>query len=604
MMTWQESATSGGGTQEIDATRWRQLAVAMAGAFLILLDSTIVNVAVPSIQRDFGSEYSAVEWVVTAYALAYGVLLIPGGRLGDRFGHKTLFMISVAGFAIASILCGTAQSVGQLIAWQVVLGAMAGLMNPQILAVIQTAFPWQERGKAYAIYGAVSGFATAVAPLLAGLLIQWNIGDYQWRPIFLVNVPIAIVALAAAARIMRPTKGRGGSLDPLGIVMIAVTVFLIGFPLIEGQSQDWPVWIFVMLAAAVPLLIAFVVWEQRRGKSGHEPLIDIGMFRNRAFSAGVGIGFAYFAGFISLWFILSVYLQSGLQRSALTAGLILLPFALGTLFGSMFSDKAHTKLGKWVMSMGLGVVMVGLAGILGTAIWVGPTMSGWELTPWLLIAGIGSGLVIAPNVDVVMSGVGWSDAGSAAGVLNVAQRLGSALGIALAAVAFFGILKSASVDSAEHEAPQLRSELIATQMLGTDADVDAAVQRFVDCYDKRSHAKNWTDEVPGCPLQATEDPVGTAFASAIDRTVKRNFTTALMGGTGVSLGLVTMAFLLVFALPARKPEGADGSWGDNAGEWTGNAGGGEWSGGTGGGEWTGSAAESGDETTRWTAPPR
>nr|ASA49554.1 drug resistance transporter [Actinoallomurus sp.] len=588
-MSWQETATAGGAQAEVDSTRWRQLAVVMAGAFLILLDSTIVNVAVPSIQLDLHAANSAVEWVVTGYALAYGVLLIPGGRLGDRFGYKNLFVISVVGFTVASALCGTAQSVGQLIAWQCVLGAMAGLMNPQILAVIQTAFPWQERGRAYAVYGAVSGFATAVAPLLAGALIQWNVGDLKWRPVFLINVPIGIVTIALALKIMKAAKGRGGSLDPLGIVFVAGTVFLVGFPLIQGQSSNWPTWIFIMLAAAAPMLVLFVLWQAYRGRRGQEPLINIKLFRNRAFSAGVGIGFTYFAGFISLWFIMSVYLQNGLQRSALTAGFILLPFAIGTLIGSIFSDKLNAKMGRWVMALGLGLVIVGLIGVLVTAYTPGSDMSGYEAMPWLFVAGIGSGLVIAPNVDVVMSGVGWADAGSAAGVLNVAQRLGSALGIALAGVAFFGVLKGSALDSAQEAAPRLRSELTATQMMGSSQDVDAGVQRFVTCYDKRAHSKDPSKPAPGCPNGAAPDAVGAAFTRAIDRTTRIDFTHALRAGTGVSLGLVAVAFLLVFVLPGRRPEQ---EWGEGSGDWSGEGSSGDWSGEGSSGDWSGSGGDS------------
>lgn len=585
------AAKQGGGQPEPDPTRWRQLAVVMAGAFLILLDSTIVNVAIPSIQRDLGAGNAAVEWVITGYALSYGLLLIPGGRLGDRYGYKRLFTIAVTGFTIASLLCGSAQSIGQLIAWQVVLGAMAGLMNPQILAVIQTAFPWQERGKAYGIYGAVSGVATAMAPLLAGLLIQWNVADLDWRPIFLINVPIGLVTVLAAIKIMSPAKGRGGSLDPLGILLVSTTVFLVGFPLIEGQNADWPVWIFGMLAAAVPALVVFVVWQRLRERRGQEPLISMKLFRNRAFSVGVAIGFTYFAGFISLWFIMSIYLQAGLQRSALTAGLILLPFAIGTLIGALYSDKLNDKLGRWVMAIGLGLVIAGLAGLLVTVYLVDPSMSGYETTPSLFLAGLGSGLVIAPNVDAVMSAVGWADAGSAAGVLNVAQRIGSALGIAIVGIAFFGTLQATALDSAQEVAPRLRAELAATGMMGSTANVDAAAQQFVVCYDKRARSDDPSKPAPGCPNGGASDPVGATFDRAAQRTARLNFTEAVRAGAFVSLGLVVAAFLLVFALPGRPADQGDGDWGGSGGEdgdWSGSGDGGDWSGSGDGGDWSGS----------------
>jgi len=239
-----------GRTTPLDATpssggdrgRWLALAVVLSGAFMILLDATIVNVAIPSIQQSLRASYGTIEWVVSGYALAYGLLLVPAGRLGDRYGHKRLFLIGLAGFTAASALCGAAQTPAQLVACRVLQGVMAGVLNPPILAVIQIAFAPRERGRAFSWYGAVAGVSTAAGPLLGGLLISWDLHGWDWRPIFLLNVPIGAVALLAATRLLPSSRGRGGDLDPVGVALVSAAMLLITYPLVEGRDAGQPAW--------------------------------------------------------------------------------------------------------------------------------------------------------------------------------------------------------------------------------------------------------------------------------------------------------------------------------------------------------------------------
>ena len=436
MSGWKANGAADGGHEN----RWPMLAVVLTGAFLILLASTIVNVAVPTIRDDLGASYAAVQWIVGSYALAYGLLLIPAGRLGDRFGHKRVFLAGIAGFALASLLSATAASPVALVGWQVAAGAMAGVMNPQILAVIQVAFPPRERGRAFGYYGAVAGVAVAAGPLLGGLLIQLDVAGLSWRPIFLLNVLVGVAAFAAALRLLPASHGRGGSLDVIGIVLVSVAFLLLTFPLVQGRAAGWPPWAFLCLAASVPVLAGFALWEGRLARRGGDPLVDVGLFKNRAFAAGTGISLSYFAGFIGLVFVLSLYLQIGLERSALATGLILLPFAAGSFVGASFSDRVAARVGKWVLLLGSGLVLVGIAGVVAAVRLAGGNATGTELLIPLLVAGLGSGLVISPNVDVVLSAVPWQQAGSASGVLNAAQRLGNALGVAAVGVVLFGTL--------------------------------------------------------------------------------------------------------------------------------------------------------------------
>jgi EmrB/QacA subfamily drug resistance transporter len=537
------------------ATRWWALGVVLLGAFMILLDSTIVNVAIPPIQVDLSASYGSVEWVVSGYALAYGLLLIPAGRLGDRFGYRPLFLIGILGFTASSVLCGTADSPTQLVVWRVIQGAMAGVINPQILAVIQVAFPAKERARAYSIYGAVSGLAVALGPLLGGLLINANIHDWDWRPIFLINLPLGVLAAAAAVRLLPAAKGRPGPLDVVGILLVSATVLLVTVPLVEGREKGWPVWAWVLLALAAPMVLAFWAWESWRLRRDKGPLVDVRLFRNRGFSAGVGIGLAYFAGFIGLFFALSLYLQLGLGRTPLAAGLILLPFAAGAFLTAAFSDKVTERIGRGVLWLGSGLVIAGAVGVIVTVSQVGADLSGPELLPSLLVCGLGSGLVIAPNVDLVLAYVPWQEAGAASGVLNTMQRLGNALGVALVGVALFGALGTHADASAQAVLPQLRTELAAAGMPASQ--IESSVSDFTRCYVARSNALDPTVTPPGCP-QAQQGPIGDAFTAAVDRAQRDNFTDGIQRGAIWALGALVVTFLLVFVLPKERPKPA---WG-------------------------------------------
>src|SRR5262245_53475681 len=244
--------------EDVDPRRWLTLVILLLAAFMNLLDVSIVNIAVPSIQRDLGASYADVQWALAGFTLAYALVLITGGRLGDIFGRKRLFLIGVAGFTVMSALCGAAQSPGQLIAFRVVQGAMGGIMIPQVLAVIQVTFPPAERIKALAGFGVTAGLGTVSGPLLGGLLIQSNLFGWDWRPIFLINVPVGIFALAASAVLVRESRAPSPpKLDPVGVVLITVALLLL-YPLVQGRQLGWPAWSFVSMAASAPAFAAFV----------------------------------------------------------------------------------------------------------------------------------------------------------------------------------------------------------------------------------------------------------------------------------------------------------------------------------------------------------
>ena len=547
------SAAGAGAEAPADPRRWVSLAVVLAGAFMILLDATIVNVAIPAIQLDLGASYGAIEWVVSGYALTFGLTLIPGGRLGDRFGYRRLFVLGMLGFVATSALCGLARNPDQLIAARAAQGLFAGLLNPQILAVIQVAFPQRERSRAYAMYGIVAGVSVAAGPLLGGLLVQADVAGLLWRPIFLLNVPIGIVAMILALRLLPGTRGRGGALDPVGIGLVAATLLLVTVPLIEGREAGWPAWTWLCFAAAVPVGALFVVWELARLRRGRDVLFDLRLFRHRSLAVGTAIGLTYFAGFIGLLFALVLHLQLGLGRSALAAGLILMAFAVGSMIGGGTSDVLHARLGRGVLLLGSGLVIAGSLGVILTIHLAGSASSGVSLLPALFVIGIGNGLTIAPNVDIALSSVPPKESGSAAGMVNTSQRIGNALGVAVVGVALFGALGTNAAVASDSVAAELRGDLVAAGQ--PRPAIDEGVARFTRCYVTRANADDPTVAPPGCPSggDSAGDPVETAYALAAAGAQAANFTVATQRAAWWGLGAVGLTFLLTLLLPRGRP---------------------------------------------------
>lgn len=434
--------------------RWAVLAVVLTGFFMILLDGTIMNVAIPPLQQSLHAGYAAAQWLMSGYALAYGLVLIPAGRLGDHVGHRRMFLMGLIGFTVASLLCSTAVTSGEIIGWRVLQGVAAGTMNPAILAMIQAAFPPDVRGRAFTWYGATAGVASAAGPVLGGLLIGADLFGLTWRTIFLLNVPIGVVALIAAMRILpeRKTSG-GGSTDPMGIGLLAAALLLVEFPLIQGYGQGWPWWSFALLVLAVPALFAFVRWEIHRGNAGRTQLINVRLFRDRVFGAGVGIVVCQFVAFASLQFALSAFLQLGLGVSPVVGGLALLPFAVGTFVGSSISDIMVRRIGRRALHTGAALLSIGTAGTILTIHLLGTGVGALWLAPATFLAGMGALLLGAPIIGIILNEVTLDDAGSAGGVVATAQRFGQAFGVAIVGTALFASLPANAATRAPGSLP-------------------------------------------------------------------------------------------------------------------------------------------------------
>ncbi|MEV7236251.1 MFS transporter [Streptomyces sp. NPDC051020] len=438
-------AAGGGAAPAPDPRRWQALGVCLVAGFMTLLDVSIVNVALPSIRNGLRSPESDLQWILSGYSLAFGLLLIPAGRLGDARGRREVFLAGLAVFTLASAACGVAQSSFWLVGARVIQGLGGALISPQISALIQQMFSGRERGRAFGMFSTVVGISTAVGPLVGGLLIQAAGPAEGWRWVFYVNLPLGIVCFLLARRLLPDTPSAGRvrprDLDPVGVLLLGAGVLALLLPLV--QEQQWPgneKWL--LLAAAAVLLAAFVGWESRCGRRGTAPVLDLSLFRLHSYWLGCLLSLLYFAGFTSIFFISTLYLQAGLHCTALQAGLAITPFALGAAAAAGPGGRMVHRYGRPLVVVGLSMVVVGLgATVLAVHVVPGRGVA-WAMAAPLLLAGVGSGLVIAPNLTLTLSQVPVVGGGSAGGTLQTGQRVGSAIGIAAVGSVFFAQLAS------------------------------------------------------------------------------------------------------------------------------------------------------------------
>ncbi|WIB26010.1 MFS transporter [Curtobacterium sp. MCSS17_015] len=435
-----------------DPNRWKALVICLLGGGIVLLDVSIVNVALQSISTGLpGTTPEAVQWILSGYALSFGLLLVPGGRLGDATGRRRMFVIGVGLFTLASALCGFAPNGIVLVVARLLQGLAGGLLTPQVTALIQQLFRGKERGTAFGLFGATVGIATAIGPLIGGLLITAFGTENGWRFVFFVNLPVGLVTILLAFRYLpapkRDERGKKHDFDPVGIVLLGAAVVALLLPFV--QSQEWKgnaKWWLIVVAVVFGVL--FVLWERHYGRT-KEPVVDLRLFRRRSFSLGVGLATVYFAGFTPLFFVLTLALQSGLHYSALMAGLASIPFAIGSGIASTVGGRVVHRFGRQLIVIGTILVLIGL----GAVVWVVANHFesdlGWWLVLPLLVAGIGSGLTISPNQTLTLSEVPVEQGGSAGGLIQVGARVGSAIGIAAVGSVFYSTLADSRGDYAQ-----------------------------------------------------------------------------------------------------------------------------------------------------------
>ncbi|HEX6472739.1 MAG TPA: MFS transporter [Streptosporangiaceae bacterium] len=463
--TFDTGAASGPSGAAAGAYRWRWAAlfVILAAEVMDMLDALITTIAAPTIRAELGGAETTIQWLTAGYTLAMAVGLITGGRLGDLYGRRRMFLIGAFGFTAGSLLCGLAQNPEMLIGSRVMQGLFGAVMLPQGLGLIKEMFPPKEMAAAFGAFGPVMGISSVGGPTLAGWLVKADLLGTGWRMIFLINLPLGVAALLAGLRYLPqpPAVRRASSaassagsgsgaataqapapaarLDLVGAALAALGAGLVVYPLVQGRELGWPVWTFAMMAASAAVFALFAWYEMRVQRAGGDPLVVPSLFRKRAFSGGLVVGLVFFSGMTGFVLVFSIYTQLGLHYSPLKAGLSQIPWSVGMVAGFGVA-QAVQRFGRKVIHVGTAIMAGGVGGIVITLHAAGLAVTPWQLSPALAVTGFGMGLLMAPFFDIVLAGVEPHETGSAGGTLTAVQQLGSALGAAVLGTIFFGML--------------------------------------------------------------------------------------------------------------------------------------------------------------------
>ncbi|MCS5732156.1 MFS transporter [Herbiconiux daphne] len=424
--------------------RWQAFGVCVAVAALTILDLSKVNVGLPSIEKSLGAGSTELQIIVAGYALAFGLALVPSGRLGDLYSRKVMFIIGLSGFTVASALCAVAPTIQTLVIARILQGVAAGVQMPQVLGLVQQLFQGEERGRAFGVFGATIGVSTAFGPTLGGLLIAVGGPTDGWRLLFWMNVPLGIIALLLAIRLLpktQPHQPGARNLDLVGIVLlgIAVFTFMLPFVLTTGGPDDSP-WRWLSLAGCAVAVVVFIAWERRYEAAGKSPAIHFALFSLGSYRNGLLLATAYFAAIPAVFLLTTLFLQEGLGFEPVFAGMVSIPFALTSAITALIGGRLVARYGRSLVVLGLVIAIVGFVLVLLGAVLPPAEDSIWFMAGAMAVAGAGGGLVISPNQTLTLADVPVTEGGVAGSMAQVGQRVGTAVGVAAASSIFFSTL--------------------------------------------------------------------------------------------------------------------------------------------------------------------
>jgi EmrB/QacA subfamily drug resistance transporter len=424
---------------------WNALPVLLAGAFMVVLDFFIVNVALPSIATDLGAGESSLEWVVAGYGLTFAAFLITSGRLGDALGRRRIYAIGLALFTAASAACGIAPSPTTLVLARIAQGVAGAVVMPQVLAIVGVTFRGPDYVRAVSIYGVVLGLAAVGGQVIGGALVESDLLGLGWRSCFLINVPVGLAALAFTGRFVPETRAEPASrLDVVGATTLAAGLAAILLPLIEGRQLGWPLWTWVSLAVSPAFIVAFLGRQRRLSRAGRDPLLELSLFRERAFSAGLVTQLCLACAQASFFVYLALYLQLGRGLGPLEAGLVFTIIAVAYVAVSAPAPGLAERYGRTVVAIGGASLALGLAALAIAVAELGTGVSVLGLVPGLVLTGVGIGLCFTPLTSTVLANVHAARAGSASGAMSTTQQIGYALGVAVTGVIYFGAASDGS----------------------------------------------------------------------------------------------------------------------------------------------------------------
>lgn len=489
------------GRSRVLERRWLALLAALTAAFMDLVDVTVVNVALPRIQDDLDAGPWLGQWTVSAYALAYALLLVTGGRLGDILGRRRVLLVGLAGFVLASWAAGAAQSPASLIAARAAQGVFAGVMVPQTLSVISVQFPpGRARARAFTLYGVLLGAAQVGGPLLGGILLHYDVAGLGWRTIFLVNIPVGVLALIGVDRWMDDSRATPPPrLDVAGVVLVSAAALALTLPLVQGRALGWPVWSVFLLVASLPVLVAFGMVEARRERLGLSPLVPPSLLRRRSFATGLVLTTALFGAVAACFIALTWGLQSGLGWSPLRVALTGAAWPAGMAFTAQPTHRLGPPRARAFVRTGVLVMALGVGAVAGVFAGVGADLRPWHLAPGLFVAGVGMGLALPVLANAVLADVPADASGAASGVYNSVTQFAGVLGVAAAGIAYYS-----GGDATESVARTLG---VAMAALIVAAGLSALLPRRL----------SWTEDGEGAPEARGRGPsrIGTIRASLL-----------------------------------------------------------------------------------------
>lgn len=543
---------------------WISLAVVLAAVFMDLLDSTIVGLAIPVIQRDIGTSLALMQWVIAAYSISLSIFLIVGGRLGDIFGRKRIFLIGVTGFILASAVCGCAQNSMVLIGARAIQGAMSALMIPQVLSIIYILFSAKERGIALGIYGGVVGLATVSGPLVGAFLIQGNLLNLGWRAIFLINIPIGIVTVICTMIYIQESKSlKAMRMDIIGILIVTVGLLLFIYPLIQGEEAGWPVWSFLMILASIPIFVAFAFYEKHVTRKTGSPLVVVSLFKQKQFVAGLLVNLCVFSAISAFFFTFGVYWQIGMGFSTKNAGITSLAWSISVMLISGTSVKLVNKFGRKLIRTGVVILVLAMVGMIFTIFYKGGAIGPWNMVPLMVIGGLGSGLISPVLTNIIIGCVKNDDVGSASGIINTITQMANGIGVALVGVVFFGVLVNQANISVEKAIPNIQSEF---QYIGVPAKLQDDIinnfrvtfseglfenetQRSIPCIQQLDKA-NLNNQIS----KEMKDSVLHVIKNEYNKHRKLLFNLSFKYALGFVSIVFLIAFFLITLLPSKRIE--------------------------------------------------
>lgn len=557
-----DNIATGPADDQVRLGSWLALTCCLIAVAVQMVDMTIVNIALPGLGSDLNASSGQQLLVLTAYTLAFACILLTASRLGERVGRRRMFIGALAGFTVASVLCGTAQGATELIVLRGMQGACAALAAAQTIAIISDSFPKSRHGIVFGVYGATAGVAAMLGPTLGGLLISADLFGLGWRTIFLVNLPLGVIACLIGYRFL-PTLAPTSrpSLDIAGISSSTAGLFLLVYPLATGREHGWPSWQIMMLGASMILLVAFVVHEHRLAARGGDPLLKIELLSIRSFAVGSTLSLFFFGVFAAFFFTVSVTAQFGLGFSALRTGLLTLPFALGAALGSLLSPLLFRCVGSRTLTVG---ALAFAGSLVYTAFMIDPA-AGIEIPTIiapLAIGGTGMGLFVAPLQATMLSGTSSDNVGSASGTIPTVQQIGASIGMAVISLLFFNQVAAQSDTGVQQATSTLTRDLTATSVSPTMQPF--VINEFTRCASAQLSSAHPDAPAPGCPdvqnppaagsdmrasvAAAAEPALAPAARQAASHTFLAAFDIVLWALAGISAALA----LLTFGLQTRE----------------------------------------------------